>query len=198
MPTISYADHAKALLALPGTAEDIAERCGMTDRGVTLMFRRMWSLGLVHPGGAEPGRSPHSGTMAVWMAGEGPRAPGIRLGSAMRPLAGHIAFASIWRELQDGGTAHGIAEDTGTNRVSVYRLLAFLREQGAIRIVGYDRDALNRSVAVWALGRGQDVRKRLVTPSEKHRRYRERITLKPLAMLALAGAANDRSAEAVA
>jgi hypothetical protein len=198
MPAISYSDHARAILALPGTAENIAERCGMTARGVTIMFRRMWSLDLVHPGGAELGPSPHSGTTAVWIAGPGERAAGIRLGTPMRPLASHIAFASIWQELQDGATIHGIAEETGTSHVTVYRLLADLRRQGAVRIVGYERDAVNRNVAVWALGRGQDVRKRLVTPSEKHRRYRERLSLKPLAMLALAGAENDRSAEAVA
>jgi CRP-like cAMP-binding protein len=184
MPAASFNDHARVMLCLPATADEIAAKCGMTQRGVFTLMRRLWALRMVYPGGKQP-TGPRAHPVAVWMAGEGQLCECLRVRKPLRPRAQHIAFASMWELLRDGSTAHGLADDTGCSRVSVYRLLAVLK--GHVRIVSWERDSVGRPVAVWAFGQGASAQKpRKLTAGAKWDRYHRRVAYRALTLLGAA------------
>jgi hypothetical protein len=187
MPAYSYTDYARILLCLPGTSEDIAERVGSDKTTVARLMSCLWFLGLCHPGGVRKVKA-HSNRTAVWHLGVGDKAEGLRVRKAKRPKAQQIAFASIWRALEDGATARGAAIETGSSHVSLYNVLAVMKEHEWVHVWTWDRDAVGRPVAVWRIGPGKDAPKPRVTKAEKARKYRARLRIRALTML---GAANS-------
>jgi hypothetical protein len=193
MPAYSYIDYTRLLLSLPGTSEDIANAVGSNKTTVARLMSCLWRLGLCHPGEVRKVKM-HANKTAVWLLGNGEKGAGLRVKPAQRPKAQQIAFASIWRALEDGSTAHGIAHECGASHVSVYKILGVLREAGRVHISTWESDAVGRPVAVWQLGMGRDAKKPPAKRAgEKAREYRARLRFKALTML---GAANDSMKEA--
>lgn len=186
MPASSYLDLARVMLALPATAVEVAQRVGMTERSTRLILRRLWAVKLVHPGATrEVGK--HRNITAVWLPGDGKAAPGLFTSRAVALRSNLIAFATLWRALQEGSTAHDLGDDNGLSHVSVYRMLKYLRERKQVHIGGFMRDALGRPVAIWVLGEGANApRPRAQNATVKSRLYRERKRLKALTMLGAA------------
>lgn len=177
MPAGGYADYARVMRALPGTAKQIARRTGMDDSGVRRLVRSLWGLGLMHPGGKQPASKWHPAE-AIWKRGEGPSAPGLRVGKPMRPLSQHIAFKYLWKALQDGATKLELQELTGLGQVTIRRSMLVL----PVHICEYEPDALGRPVAVWKIGKKPNAPKP-APPSdgEKWRRYQQRKAWRVLA-----------------
>lgn len=183
MPTYSYRDYTRLLLATPGTAEEIAARVGGHHASIARLLSSFWRLGLCYPGGIRRVKM-HANKTAVWFSGDGEACDGLRVQKARRPKAQHIAFASVWKAFQDGATAHGAAAESGASKVSVYAILAELRAANAIHVSTWEKDALGRAVAVWMLGSGRDAKKPPAKRAgEKAREYRGRLAIKALTML---------------
>ena len=135
MPSASYVDYAALLLAMPGTAEQLAQRMGWRVIATRLILRRMQALQLAHASRA-PGVS-STRTPWLWQRGEGDSGR-----AALRPKPSHIGFAYLWREIEAGATVSGAAEAAGASRVTVLRLLWALRARGAVQ-------AADRLRTVW-------------------------------------------------
>ena len=177
MPAGGYADYARVMAALPGTARQIARRTGMDDSGVRRVVRAFWALGLAHPGRRKPATCQHPAE-AIWVAGSGPTAEGLRIGKPLRPLVQHIAFKHLWRALEDGATKAELRELTGLTVLTILRALRAMQ----VHICEYETDALGRPVAVWKLGKKPDVPRPLPpTDCEKWRRYQKRKAWRVLA-----------------
>lgn len=75
------------------------------------------------------------------------------------PHDSHRQLARLMSELIKGqGTRYELAERTGLHRNYVSRVLAALKEQGCVYIVGWNRDTTGRhQQAVFTLGFGEDV-----------------------------------------
>lgn len=178
MPTASYVDYARVMLALPARADQVAERVGMTVSCVRLILRQLWSLRMAHPGEAEGARN---NVVAVWLQGDGDAAPGVRGGGRLKPGAQLIAFATIWRALDGGARVSVVFEETGVSRDAVYRLLGFMRKAGGAHITTWEKDRFGRAVAVWTLGEGRDApRPKLRTAGEIARQYNRRLQYRTL------------------
>lgn len=187
MPASGFAEYARLMRALPGTANEISERIGMGDGGVRRLLRKMWWLKLVHPGGARSAgqRRPAE---AVWMLGEGETAARLTLAQPLRAGLQHIAWAYMWRALEDGATRKELETLSGVTAVSVRRALRAL--SGMIYVAEYERDALGRPFPVYRLGRKKHVPKPTPpTAAEKWRRYqvRKQVRLLSQAQLSHAG-----------
>lgn len=179
MPAGGYTDYAKVMRALPGTAKEIAQRTGMGDSGVRRVLRAFWWLKLLHPGDKKPAAQRQSAE-AIWIEGDGPRADGVRIGAPMHPLSQHIAWAYLWRALQDGATKPELKELTGLTALTIQRAMKGLG--AAVRIVEYERDALGRPYPVWKLGEGNNKAKpKPPTSLEKWNRYQDRKRYRVLA-----------------
>jgi hypothetical protein len=182
MPAGGYEDYAKFMLALPGTARQIAKRTGMDESGVRRLARSFWALGLAHPGGRKPAKA-HQPVEAIWRIGEGPKADGLRVATPMRPLSQHIAWKYLWRALEDGGTKQELREVTGLGNVTIRRALLAL----PVYVCEYEVDALGRPVAVWKLGKKPDApRPAPPTEGEKWRAYQKRKAWRVLAQQGVA------------
>lgn len=183
MPTYSYVDYARLMLALPGTSEQIALRIGSEQRNVAYIMSSFWRLGLCHPGSVGKGKI-HGGKTAVWMLGAGQMAAGLRVRKIGRSKAQHIAFAEIWRRLEDGATVKHVARECGTAYRSVYSVTDTLKQAGMAHISTWDKDDLGRPVAVWVIGPGKDADKPPAKePTQKYREYKARLRFKALTML---------------
>lgn len=183
MPTYSYVDYARLMLALPGTSEQIAQRIGSGQRNVAYIMSSFWRLELCHPGSVGKGKV-HGGKTAVWMLGAGQMATGLRVRKIGRSKAQHIAFAAIWRALEEAATAKHIARECGTALRSVYKVTETLKQAGMAHISTWDKDDLGRPVAVWVIGHGKDAeRPPAKGPTQKYREYKARLRFKALTML---------------
>jgi hypothetical protein len=181
MPASSYADLVRVMLALPGSAAEVAERVNMTQRGTTILLRRLASLKLVHIGAIRP-TGPRAHPVAVWHEGEGTDNLLTRVGPPMRPRAQHIAFASVWRALQDGATVRQVVEETGVAQVSVYRILWALGSRA--KIGGWEKDAQGRAVKAWCVSVPTNApRPAKLTPGQKWDRYHQRVAFRTMAAL---------------
>ncbi len=165
MPSVSYGDYADLLLALPGTAAQIAARLGWSATATRGVLRRMQALQLAHASHALIVGNTKSW---VWSRGDGEAA----MREPLRPKASHIGFAYLWRELEAGSTVLGASDASGASKVTVQRLLNRLRSRGQARVCAWERDSQNRPVAVWRIGAGTNVPKPRRSSSEKGKAYR--------------------------
>lgn len=189
MPSASYVDYARLLLAMPGTSEEIGEKAGMTKACAARILVSLWRLGLCHPGGVKVLKV-HANRTAVWSVGEGEKAEGLRVKMAARSKAQHIAFAHLWKMLDHGATAHEAAEESGVAHASAYRMIAELKEHGLVRIAAWEPDNLGRPVAVWQIGEGASAKKpKAKRAGQKAKEYRARLVYKALTAIGREAAA---------
>ena len=179
MPAGSFKDYAKVMNALPGTGEQIAERCGMSLDGARGILRKFWTIRLVHPEGLV--KHPKNGAKtAVWVAGPGDMAHGLIV-KKDRPGINHVAFGMMWTMLQSGATKNEIVEQTGIAYLGVGSFINDLHADGKVYISTWQKDALNRwSQAVWTLGEGKDAKKPRISNKDKCKLYRERSMIRRL------------------
>jgi hypothetical protein len=183
MPGGALADYARILRALPGTAKQIAKRTGIQADGVRIICRRLWWLGVMHPGRKQAAGLRHPAE-AIWLIGEGPAAEGLNM-KPRRPLVQHIAFAHLMRALDGGATRPELIRVTGLYRIAVGRALKALGPM--VRISEYEPDAFGRPVAVWQLGKGPDAQRPVqISERDKARRYEQRKVWRALAQQGVA------------
>lgn len=166
MPAVSYTDYADLMLAMQGTAEQIAARVGWAKTATRVILRRMQALHLAH--------ASHAlivGNTKTWVWSRGIGDGGNR--KSLRPKASHIGFAHLWRELEAGATVLGAAEATGAAKPTVHKLLMHLRRKRQAHVCAWEKDAMNRPVAVWRIGVGNSVPKPKRSNAEKQRAYRQ-------------------------
>jgi hypothetical protein len=177
MPAGGFADYARLMQSLPGTANQIAKRTGMGDSGVRRLVRAFWTLGLVHPGGKKAAGAMHP-CEAIWMPGDGPPAEGLRVQCPLRPRPQHIAFKYLWNALCDGATKHELRDLTGLSEPAIRHAMRAID----VRIVEYEFDSRGRPVAVWQAGKGPNKpRPVLLSEGGKWRRYQQRKAWRVLA-----------------
>lgn len=163
--------YALALAALPGDTEQIARRCGYKLESVTSLMRRLWSLGLVHPGQSVIYRGR---PRAVWCMGEGEAAEGLEV-KRLRPGANHIMFAAMVRAMQRGGTTLDIAEDSGCVLQVAQYFVRAAHGAGLCHIGDWTRTNPSNRVAVYEWGKGKDVAKPpAMNNQQKWLRYKSR------------------------
>jgi hypothetical protein len=185
MPSASYSDYARIMLALPGTAKQVAERVEMKPRAMLRILRRLWALRMVRPDGRCPD-APANHPELRWAAGDGPAVLGARAIKPDRPCAQLIAFSYIWRALKDGDTVPSIVEQSGASRISVYRLLKTLGKNA--HVMGWEPHGTRTAVAVWVLGPGVDAKKPPRKPcAQICREWRQRQVVKALQFLPAKG-----------
>ena len=175
------------MAALPGTGAQVAEKAGLTEWGAKMLLRQLWDLRIVHPG-AVTESGPHANPTAVWMVGDGDRAHGLRV-KKHKPKLNHIAFAVLWRCLEDGATKVEVIQSSGLQHNTVRRTLDALHKCGAIRVSAWEKDSMGRSVIpVWVAGAGKDAKKpKRRTESERWRQTYERRQIQRVTMLAQTG-----------
>lgn len=165
MPAVSYRDYADLLLAMPGTASQLAAKLGWTAVATRGVLRRMHALHLAH--------ASHAlivGNSKSWVWSRGSEASDR---GPLRPKAAHIGFAYLWREMETGATMLGAAEASGASKVTVQRLVNHLRDRRCVHICAWERDSQTRPVAVWRIGAGNNVPKPKRTSCEKSRAHRK-------------------------
>jgi hypothetical protein len=180
MPAMSYAAYTRLLISTPGTAEEIAERMGLDRTSTARLLSSFYRLGLCYPGGVRRVKI-HANKTAVWMMGSSEPAEGVRVKPAGKVKAQHIAFANLWRSLEGGATAHGMAHEAGAANSSAYKVLGVLREASMVHIFDWEKDAMGRHVAVWLLGPGRDKLKPRKLSRERTKAYRDRLRIRMLA-----------------
>jgi hypothetical protein len=179
MPGGAIADYARILCALPGTAKQIAKRTGIQADGVRIIARRLWWLGLMHPGRVRAAGLRHPAE-AIWMLGDGPVAPGLRINPPRRPLVQHIAFAHLVRALEGGATRPELHRLTGLHRTAVARVIRAFGPR--LHIAEWELDSVGRPVAVWQFGRKPNAPKpKPPSESQKAQRYEQRKVWRALA-----------------
>lgn len=172
MPACSIADYADVMLAIPGTASEIAQRAGWAASPMRIALRRLQHLGLVRPAML---RCVGQTREVVWAAGaHGDEHPTIAgAPRPMRPKAAMIAFAHLWRAFADGATIDGAAEECGVCKLTAWRLMWRLRERQHAHVGGWETDSQGRAVAAWRIGHGRNAPKPRSTSAEKSKRYRD-------------------------
>ena len=93
-----------------------------------------------------------------------------------RVRVSHFTTSIIIRELLDGPcSALELSIASGLHLVTVYELMRSMRKEKAAHIVSWEPDRLGRpAIAVFALGRGRDARRRSMSRATIAKRYRDR------------------------
>lgn len=95
----------------------------------------------------------------------------------IEPHENHRQIAKLMAELIKGqGTRYQLAERTGLHRNFISRVLAALREQGCVYVIGWNKDTTGRyQQEVFTLGFGEDVPRppRQTQKERDARRYRK-------------------------
>lgn len=184
--------YVRIMAALPGNCEQVAERSGLTSRGARATLRTLWGQKILHPGGTE--KTSRGAARTIWIADEGDMHPSLRLAKPPRPRAAQIAFAVLWKCLDDGGSVEECVERTGLSRSTVYRLLKAARAANLVRVSAWTLGGHSRWVAVWSLGNGRNAPKPPAMDARaRWQRWRELFGARKLLRL---GAANDSQREA--
>lgn len=99
----------------------------------------------------------------------------------------HLTTSRVIKALLEGPcTAAELAAASGLHQVTIYEFMRSMRKLKVSHICGWEPDSMGRdAIAVFALGRGNDAKRRTQTRAEIARRYRER-KLQRMAMAALA------------
>jgi hypothetical protein len=156
MPSASFCDYGRIMLSLPATIGEAAEAAGMAHHGTSLILRQLWTLGLVRPVSSE--LRTKSGTthrVTIWSADDLPEVEHI--GKKVRAKPSLIAFASLWRAMEGGGTIKDIVEETGLHTRSIERFITTLREH--IHVRAWERSPHKNWAGVYRLGRRPDAPK---------------------------------------
>ncbi len=174
MPAVSLFDYARLMLGPGGTARQIAARMEWTEQSTRQVLRSFFALRLVHP--AEVLRPTPRTLEVVWAIGEGVAPAGYSRATPIRPKPGHILFASLWAEMQDGATVLDAAEASGAPRLGVLKFVQQLRAAGLVHICAWEwRGATAmRPVAVWRAGPGHNARKPVISGPKRQRDMRAR------------------------
>ena len=183
MPANSYCDYARIMLALPGSAVEVAKRAGMNESATRRILRQFWLCRLVHPGDVKL-RS--GGAQTIWHAGEGAAHEKATVIKPKRVRSGDVTFAVLWRSLEDGGTVTELARRTGMSKDTIFPVLYVLRSKKAAYVCGWEEFSRGRR-AIWTLGEGKDVPK----PAPRGLSYRRRAQLMATGILTRLGAANQ-------
>lgn len=95
----------------------------------------------------------------------------------IEPHENHRQIAKLMAELIKGqGTRYQLAERTGLHRNFISRVLAALREQGCVYVIGWNKDTTGRyQQEIFTLGFGEDVPRppRQTQKERDARRYRK-------------------------
>lgn len=174
MPAVSLFDYARLMLGPGGTARQIAARMEWTEQSTRQVLRSFFALRLVHP--AQVLRPTPRALEVVWEMGEGMAPSGYSRATPIRPKPGHILFANLWAELQDGATVLDAAAASGAHRLGVLKFVQQLRAAGLAHICAWEwRGATAmRPVAVWRAGAGHNARKPVITSAKRQREIRAR------------------------
>lgn len=88
----------------------------------------------------------------------------------------HESYALVFKELLVGPCSILELENVaGLHHVTMLDFMRVLRRHRVVHIVAWDPDSMGRDArAVFALGKGRDVKRRVKTPAERTAAYRER------------------------
>lgn len=92
-----------------------------------------------------------------------PGAGPVRHAGKLKPAI--LAFASVWRELEEPITATQLGEETGIGMQAIYRFLTAMRECNAVRVADWKRSG-SISVALFQRGHQPDAPRPEREPNE--------------------------------
>lgn len=147
-----YAAIMRQLADAPRTSIAIAEALGVQPASIRHILRGLHHERLVYVSGWEPPKD-RGCHCAVWSIGSQPdavapdswrfRRPSLHPAQSIRPprnpLVEVIAFAEMWRVLEQPIGAIELAEHMGTTRASIYRFLRAMRHFDLARIAKWER-----------------------------------------------------------
>ena len=167
---VGYARVMRLLLDEPRTSLDVAQAFTANPGGIRHMLRGLHKERLIHvERWVQPaGRGGRGCWRAVWAVGDEPNAPAPitsrgrpslhpaqEVKPPRHPLVEIMAFAEMWRQLQQGpiGCVE-LASYMGTTRASIYRVLRELRRLDLAHIAQWERrERMGGSpTPLWALG----------------------------------------------
>lgn len=149
-----YVQFARVCSALPGTADDVAERIGISAKSARIYLRNKLNAGIVEMRGCES--SPPRAMRCVY---EMPAAFNRGQAAGTRPRSTYIAFLHVLRMLSDGATSAEIAIETGMDRRQLQTIIAEMRRLRLARIASWEPGANGRMAPSYRLGAAKDAKK---------------------------------------
>ena len=168
------------LAVMPGTVQQLAERCGFAVSGVRRLVRELRMLGVVFACGTAPAAL-RGQPRRVWHFGV-QSSNARRAGAAPRPQV--IAFASVITAMQCPKSVSELREETGMSHAAIRKIIAGLRAAGLSHISEWEQRQ-GCPIALHMLGSRPDAKRPRVktrkeinaiqNPRQKAKRWMKRV-----------------------